>query len=258
VNPGPSAHRGGDALALAVSWLTVVPARVRGEVDRTVAARAIGLAPLVGLALGGAAAGLLRVLDALGAPGLLAGLLVVGALAVGTRGMHLDGLADTVDGLGCYGPPERALAVMRDGSTGPFAVVALVVVLGAQAAALGTLAADGRWGAVVVGVAAGRVALGWVCRRGAPAARPDGLGALVAGTQPVVVPVGWALLLALAAVAAVDGRVWQGPAAVLAAGALVVVGVRHAVRRFGGMTGDVLGACSEVAVTTSLVVLALG
>lgn len=248
----------GDGFALAVSWLTVLPAPVRGEVDRSVGARAITLAPLVGLALGAVAAGLLWALDALGAPGLVAGLLAVGALAVGTRGMHLDGLADTVDGLGCYGPPERALAVMRDGSTGPFAVVALVLVLGAQAAALGALATDGRWLAVVLGVAAGRVALGWVCRRGVPAARPDGLGALVAGTQPVVVAAVWAVVLALGALAAVPGRAWQGPVAVLVAGGVVVLGSRHAVRRFGGMTGDVLGACSEVAVTAALVVLALG
>lgn len=258
MNPGPTGRRRGDGLALALSWLTVVPARVRGEVDRSVGARAIALAPLVGLALGGVATGLLWTLDALGAPGLLAGLLVVGALAVGTRGMHLDGLADTVDGLGCYGPPERALAVMRDGSTGPFAVVALVVVLGAQAAALGALADDGRWLAVVLGVTAGRVALGWVCRRGVPAARADGLGALVAGTQPVVVPVGWAVLLAAVSVVAVDGRAWQGPVAVMVAAVVMVLGARHAVRRFGGITGDVLGASSEAAVTAALVVLALG
>src|SRR6185369_3430727 len=103
------------------------------------AAGALRWAPIVG-ALVGAAAGVVLVgLAALGVPA--AGLLAVGFLALVTRGMHVDGLADTTDGLGCYGPPERALAVMRDGGAGPFAVVTLLVVVGAQAAALAALAA---------------------------------------------------------------------------------------------------------------------
>ena len=107
--------------------------------------------------------------------------------------MHLDGLADTADGLGCYGPPERALAVMRDGGAGPFAVVTLVVVLGAQAAALRrprTARARRAAAAVVLAAAAGRAAFAWVARRGVPAARPGGLGATVAGSQPWWVAVG--------------------------------------------------------------------
>ncbi len=232
------------ALRLAVSWLTVAPVRV-GHVDRDVARRAIAMAPLVGLLLGAAAAGLLVLLDLAGVDRLLAGILVVGFLAACTRGLHLDGLADTADGLGSYGPPDRALAIMRDGPVGPFGVVVLVLVLGAQAAAIDT------WPALLLAVATGRAVFGICCHVGVPAARADGLGALVAGTQRAVVPAAW--LGALAAASLVTG--WRGPVAIAVATGLVLLLVRHTRTRFGGVTGDVLGAASELATTTVLVVL---
>lgn len=239
-------------LALALSWLTVLPVRT-GAPGPGQAASAIRWAPVVGGVLGAAAGALLCGLAVLGVPALVAGLLAVGFLALATRGMHLDGLADTADGLGCYGPPERALAVMRDGGAGPFAVVTLVVVLGAQAAALAALPpSPATVGAVALAAAAGRAGFGWVCRRGVPAARPGGLGATVAGTQPWWVPVLWWVALAAAgfAVAGLRGAVAVG----LGAG-LVALLSRHTTRRFGGMTGDVLGAAGELATTTALVVL---
>ncbi|WP_028922763.1 adenosylcobinamide-GDP ribazoletransferase [Pseudonocardia acaciae] len=245
-------------LRLALSWLTVLPVRAPDPVDRRVAAAAIRWAPAAGLVLGLAAAGLLYGLAALGLPGPVAGLLTIAALALGTRGMHLDGLADTADGLGCYGPPERALAVMRDGGAGPFAVVTLVVLVGLQAGSLAALAGHpDRWPAVVIAVVAGRCAFGWCCRRGVPAARPDGLGALVAGGQPWPVPALAGLALAAVAVLAVPTRPWQGPLAVLLAAAPVVALSAHTRRRFGGLTGDVLGAAAELAVTTVLVTTAV-
>lgn len=234
-------------LRLALSWLTVLPAR-HAPVDRMVGAQAIGLAPVVGLLLGLLAAGVLAVLGLTHMPGLLAGLLTVGLLAALTRGMHLDGLADTADGLGCYGPPERALAVMRDGGVGPFGVVTLVVTLGAQATAFGALAGD-RWWAIVIAVTAGRAAFAMCCLRGIPAARPDGLGALVAGSQPPVVPVAWLVVLLVTATAVDLDHLWLGPVAVLAAAAVTAGFVAHARRRLNGVTGDVLGAASEVATT---------
>jgi len=239
-------------LRLALSWLTVLPVHVV-DVDRREAGAAIAWAPLVGALLGAAAAALLTGLTALGVPGPLAGLLTVGALALATRGMHVDGLADTADGLGCYGPPERALAVMREGSAGPFAVVTLLVVLGGQAVALAAVADDPA--AVVVAAAVGRAGFAWGCRRGVPAARPDGLGALVAATQPWwVAPAWWTLLAAAAALT----HPWRGPLAV-ALGALATVALTsRARRRLGGVSGDVLGAGCELAVLAVLATFAAG
>lgn len=245
-------------LSLALSWLTVLPVRGPHDIGRPEGRRAIAAAPVVGALLGAVAAGLLWLLLRGGLGTALAGLLVVGALALFTRGMHVDGLADTADGLGCYGPPERAREVMRSGGAGPFGVVALVVTIGVQAVALGTLGAAGAWVAVAVAVAAGRVSVVFACRRGIPASSTRGFGALVADSQPVWVAASWAGLLAVAAAWAVPARWWQGPVVVLVALAAAALLVRHCVRRFDGINGDVLGAAIEFTVAATAVGFLLG
>ena len=210
---------------------------------------------MVGALLGAAAGVLVTVLSAVGTPSLVAGLLGVGFLALATRGMHVDGLADTADGLGCYGPPERALQVMRDGGAGPFAVVTLLVTLGVQATALGSLTGGPVVVAAALAGATGRAGFAWCARRGVPAARPTGLGATVAGSQPAWAAPAWWLVLAAATTGVVPGRPWQGPVAVAVAAAVVVGLSQHTRRRFGGVTGDVLGAANELAVAATLVVL---
>ncbi|WP_433591099.1 adenosylcobinamide-GDP ribazoletransferase [Nocardia sp. CA-145437] len=246
-----------NGLRLAVSWLTVLPVRGPDEVDRSVAARAIGWAPVVGVLLGGGAAGLLWGLGKLGASGLLAGFVVVAGLALITRGMHVDGLADTMDGLGSYGPPERAREIMKSGGAGPFGVAALVFAVAIQAVSLGALAEQGRWAAVVLAVAVGRVAVVLACRRGIEAAPGAGFGALVAGTQSPVTGYGWGVI-ACAAAAFATGNHWQGPVAVVLGLVGAMVLVRHCVRRFGGLNGDVIGAALELSVTLAVAVLSFG
>ncbi len=234
---------------LALTTLTVLPLRA-GRVDRATAAVAMGVAPVVGLLLGGVLAVLLVALRAAGAPDLLAGALTVATAVLLTRGLHLDGLADTVDALGSYRSGGAALDVMKKPDIGPFGVAAIALVLLIQAAAMGPQAAVLAW-------TAGRLAITVACRRGVPAARPDGLGALVAGTVPGPVVAGLAVAVAAGAVWAVPGRPWQGPATVAVALLVVLVLLRHTVRRFGGVTGDVLGAAAEVATTVTLVGLSL-
>jgi len=109
-------------MKLALSWLTVLPLRV-DDVDRKAAGRAIAYTPIVGVLLGAFVVGVLKLFAISNISALVAGFLAVGVVALCTRGMHLDGLADTADGLGCYGPPERALQVMKDGGAGPFALL---------------------------------------------------------------------------------------------------------------------------------------
>lgn len=232
-------------MKLALSWLTVLPLHV-DDVDARAARRAIAYTPIVGVLLGAFVVGVLELLAVCDISPLVAGFLTVGVVALATRGMHLDGLADVADGLGCYGPPERALKVMKDGGAGPFGVVSLIVVLGAQAAAL----PHTHWGVVLLAFATSRAAFGICCMRGVPAARPEGLGALVAGTQRPLMVIGTWVVLAAAGIP----LGWRAVVGVAVAGALVWLLVKHTGKRFGGITGDVLGAAAEIALLTVLVV----
>jgi adenosylcobinamide-GDP ribazoletransferase len=249
-----------DGLRLSLGTLTVIPV---GPVrtDRAAAGAAMLWAPLVGAGLGAAAGGVAWTCGRLGCPSLVAAAAALAGLAVLTRGLHLDGLADTADGLGACGDADQALAVMKRSDIGPFGVITLVLVLLMQAAALsGQLGYGHRHrivAAIMLAAVAGRGNLPWACR-GTRAARPNGLGAMVAGTVDPMAAAGATALVVLGQVA-VGGVAGLGVArcalAALLSWAAAEVLLRRCERRFGGITGDVLGALVEVGTTVVLVVL---
>jgi adenosylcobinamide-GDP ribazoletransferase len=143
---------------------------------------------------------------------------------------------------------------MKRSDIGPFGVVTLVLTLGIQVTALAQAQALGRGvPAVIAAAVAGRLALPWACRRGVPAARGTGLGALVAGTVSPAIPV----VLTVAALAAAYPLGIMVAAGVAAGLAVSFALTALAVRRLGGITGDVLGALVEVATAACLLVTAL-
>ena len=252
-------------MRLAFSTLTALPIGPPREVDRATAGRAMALAPVVGAGLGalagavGAGSGWWTASPAVAA---VAG---VATLAAVTRGLHLDGLADTADGLGSAKPAADALRIMKASDIGPFGVITLVLALLGQILLLaGAWSRHGaRYGACAIAVAcvAGRLAVTWACRPGVPSARPGGLGAWVAGsvsrTSVAGATVGALATASIAGACVSDGARWLlWPAAVVVGVAASMALLRHTIRRFGGITGDVLGALVETGFTITLLVLA--
>lgn len=257
---GPAVAR--DGLALAVGTLTVLPVHGPRTVDPARAAVAMSLAPAAVLPAGVLLAAIGAALDLIAAPTLVAAAFVIMGSVLVTRALHIDGLADTVDGLTASYDRERSLAVMRTGDTGPAGTSAVILVLAVQIFAVADLLGhDAGWAVAAMAWCCSRVALPLMCVRGVPSARPDGLGATVAGSVPVAALVAIVAATTCAMVGAallLDRPWWQGAAVVVAATVVLAALLLRCVSRLGGITGDVLGAGVEIYAAIVLAGLAAG
>ncbi len=246
----------GDAIRLAVGTLTALRTPPPHRVDRNVAGLAMVIAPVAVLPLGALVAFVLWSGNHIDLDPLAVGAIAVGALAMGSRALHLDGLADTADGLTASYDRERSLTVMKSGTSGPAGVAILIIVLLVQAASLSTIIyRPYGWLLAGVLVCASRAALTLTCLKGVPAAREDGLGVTYTQTVPRIIAAAvWVAVAALVAATFEAAGIpwWHGVLG--AAAAVVVVGamIGRSVKRFGGVTGDTFGAAIELALAVLL------
>lgn len=248
-------------LRLAIGTLSILRVRVDAA-DRATAGRAMACAPLVGAGIGVVAAAVGWAARAYTDSTFLAAAAAVATYAVTTRALHLDGLADVADGLGSAKPRTEALEIMKRSDIGPFGVVTLLLMLALQIAAITSAYAHHRGGlAVIVAAISGRLAITLACTPRVPSARPEGLGAWVAGsvslrTAASVAGLCLAACFALGYIRGL-GTAVLATAACLTAIAAALLLLRRCVTRFGGITGDVLGALVETAAAAALLILAI-
>lgn len=242
-------------LVIAWQFLTAVPlSRHHHDPAPSELAASMAWYPAVGLLVGGVLALTAWLLSGVVARVVLDALLIVLLVAV-TRGLHQDGLADTLDGWAGGRTPTERLAIMRDGRIGAIGATGLILALGLRYAGLATLPeldrlpillcmpAVGRWAMVVGAVAV-------------PYARAEGglaesfLQNLT--TRHVLIATLW-VATALAFAMGPVGAVVSLSVTVLVARAVSA----HSRCLCGGVTGDTLGATNEVAEVLFLILAPL-
>ena len=239
------------SLRAAASFLTVLPV---ANADGSPGAR-LGRAyfPAIGAVVGLAAGLVFVLLSAFLAP-LVAAACAIALLTLLTGAIHLDGLADSADGLlGSRGDAARRLEVMRDPRLGSFGVIAIVLVLVLAVAALSSMSPARGLAALVIAGALSRLATLAVIAF-VPYVRTSGLGVAAWDTRHRA-----ADLLFGSATAVIAGALdWQR--ALIALPLVGVTGLAVALlayRRVGGATGDVCGATAELCQVATLLVFAV-
>jgi adenosylcobinamide-GDP ribazoletransferase len=239
-----------NAFFAALQFLTVFPRPKRMEYCVDEVGPAAIFFPVIGLLLGSILA-LVNIALEQFASAALSSVALVATLALLTRGLHLDGVADTFDGLGAGGGRERVLHVMQDSHTGAFGLIAVVLLLFFKIHAIESIEGE-RWRALLAAPALGRWAMVLLGYR-AQAAKP-GLGSTLIDQLKSKHFVGATLIAAVFTVAILRGI---GMIVMLWIAVLTLAARKFFYRRLGGVTGDTFGAVGELSETSVFVLLAL-
>lgn len=239
----------------AIRFLTSLPLPGKTDATPEQLGRATAWFPLVGLAIGGVLA-LLSWLLGFILPEAVVGALVIAALVLLTGALHLDGLADTCDGIAGHGTPQERWAVMRDSRTGAFGGVGIVIILLLKYAALVSIPADMMTATLVIVPAVSRGAMAYAIFA-FTYARPEGLGtAFKQATRWPQFAVATVITFGAAAALyplfaftglAIAGGIWL----------ITTLLALYFRRKFAGLTGDTYGAINEIGEAVGLIIAVL-
>lgn len=234
----------------ALQLLTVF--RIQGDPDCNPRAVALSMAwfPLVGFILGVVLSLTWFLMNAFFPP-VFTSVLLVSLLALMTRGLHLDGLSDTLDGLGGGYSREKRLKIMKDSHIGAFGVIGIVLVLLFKFVLIWQMPDRIKIGALLVFPVQSRFSMVIMAWLSSYARSEGGLGenyVNLVGSREVLI----ALIVSLAV-----GVIFLGRWGLLLTVVVIFLGIAFSVffqRILGGVTGDILGAVNEIC---EIVVLAL-
>lgn len=237
-------------LLAAFQFLTLLP------IKRSFTAEQVGRSsvyfPIVGLVIGLVLAGLDWGLGII-LPAAVVNVLLVTALAVLSGGLHLDGLADTLDGMAGHRTPEERLAIMKDSRIGGFGAIGIALFLLVEYVTLNSIPGAVKMPVLILAPVLSR----WAMVNSIfvyPYARPAGLGKAFKGAVTLRYFI-IATLVSLA-LAAVLFR-WAGLIIMAGTWLVVTLTALHFKSRLKGLTGDTYGAINEVSLVVALFITLL-
>lgn len=239
------AYKNFKAFLVAIQFLTILRPAPRLETNPTDLSTSLAYFPMVGLLLGFLCAMFDWSISELWPP-LVRGVLDCCFLAFMTRGLHLDGLADTADGILSSRPPSEALSIMKDSSTGALGVLTLIIVLLLKTVALCETTRLQRLEWIILAPVLSRFSLVMLAAFSNYARKTGGLGTYFVGFYAKK-----ALVIALP-VSLLAGGLLGGIKGVLAFFIACILGWFAASwfrKKLGGVTGDCLGAHLEMVET---------
>lgn len=227
-----------DPFFVALQFLTILPVRIKVKDNEL--AGSLAFFPLVGLIIGTIGAGAFFAVGFL--PTAIKAVIILAVFAVVTGGLHLDGLADSCDGLYGVRKKEERLNILRDSRIGVMGALGLILVLLLKYSIFISIPGAGLWRWLLIMPIAGRWSQVLACYFSKPA-RPDGKAvSFISRVEKKELVIATILAFAFAVlIAGLRGAIVLGVNFIFIRLAIVWIS-----KKIGGMTGDTIGAVSEL------------